>query len=330
MSGVRDIRAPLRPSGSESGGVTTVEVDENTLKSIPLSEISSGSKEILVLITHILMAKGNCSVLFVEEPELHLHPAAEQRIFELIQDTVSNADGPQVFISTHSDTFVDQSGVNNIFSVKRDPYTAVTSVEGAQLDEDLISLGYDKSDFVQSEKVIFVEGRSDKVIFERFADTLNYPFDRMGAELIVVDGDQVKVETEPVADVLDQLRIPYIYLFDSDDNDPEVKTESLANELGVAPSTIHVLDRYSIESYLTAAPAAIARVLNEEQEEISEFIDDRNTEGNHKGLLNDLYNTFAGFSYHAEKNGATIAKQMRPSEIDDEIVDFLKQIPNMD
>jgi len=149
----------------------TVEVIEKGFDdSFQLPEISTGSKQILILLTAIHLAKENSDILLVEEPEQNLHPGAEQVIYDLLQEASQGS--TQVFVTTHSDKFVNQTVVDDLLTVYRNETntTAFDSVEGGEIDDTLSMLGYDKSDVYHSNAVVFVEDQSDKVVLEQFAE----------------------------------------------------------------------------------------------------------------------------------------------------------------
>jgi predicted ATPase len=316
MEGVKDIRVSTEEN---SGGepVPKIRVDEETSKGIALDEISSGSKEILILI---------------EEPELHLHPAAEKEIYSLIANASDT--GPQVIATTHSDVFVDEIDVNDIFSVKRDRWTRVESISADELGHELAALGYPKSEFLQADRVLFVEGRSDGVIFSNWASEIGHSFNDNGVSHLVFNGDEIFEEENPystvVPDVLSQLSIPYLYVFDSDGRDPDEKREEIVGKLSESPSNIHVLDRYCIESYFAASPRALAEVLDASEETIEASLPSDPSGSNLKSILDDLYKEHIGTGYNEEQNGATLSNKMRAHEIPNDMKDLLRKVTTME
>ena len=45
-------------------------------------------------------------ILLIEQPELHLHPAAQAELAELFVDCVKNNDGKKIIIETHSEHLI--------------------------------------------------------------------------------------------------------------------------------------------------------------------------------------------------------------------------------
>lgn len=88
-----------------SGGGASLFVKENDLVH-PLSgnELSKGSREILVVLGALALARES-SVIFIEEPEIHLHPDALKKLKSIMLDVVKEK-GIQIVISTHYPLFL--------------------------------------------------------------------------------------------------------------------------------------------------------------------------------------------------------------------------------
>lgn len=327
MEGVTELRIEHDFEHSQSDKITLVVKEGGMESRFKSDEISSGSKEILVLLTQIFSAQQNTDLLVLEEPELHLHPGAEKKIFDIISEITDNG-GPQIIISTHSEVFVDHSQVDNLVSVRKDPYTILETVENNNWEGKEI-LGYNNSDLVQSEAVVFVEGRSDKIILEQMAETLNTPLQNESVELVVSGGDEVKSDGDQITDLLRQLNIPYLFVFDSDGEDKEEKERRISKEIGISPKRVYVLDEYSIESYLTKSERAIAQAINEEETEVRQFLRRKSNIENKSTVLDSLYKEKVGMGYHKEKNGAAIAKHMKEDEIAEDIKSLIDRIVDL-
>lgn len=325
MEGVENIRAPIISSEEPQ---VTLEIDEAaSSEPIRLKDISSGSKEILTLITKVVLSSSRSDFITLEEPELHLHPSAEMKILELIEDVVKSSQ-VQVLISTHSDVFVNHIEAGHIIRTIRQEYTEFKKVADGQLATELEDLGYSKSDLFQSEGILFVEGRSDRIIINVLSDVLGKSLEINGIETIIGRGDELESDMPAISKVLHQMRIPYLVLLDSDGKNTADKREEAASKMEISPENILVLEKYSIESYLTECPEAISRTIDENVDEIQDFIDSHNSE-NKKKVLDDLYKNYVGTGYHEEKNGATIAKNMEKVEVSEEIEAIIDTVVRM-
>ncbi|WP_254807402.1 AAA family ATPase [Natronosalvus amylolyticus] len=326
MENVEDVRIEYDTASPRNE--YTIFVKENGFdKRFKASEISSGTLEILMLLTRLYSADENTDLLAIEEPELHLHPGAEKKIFDILNELISDV-GPQVILTTHSEVFVNRSHVDNIVLVTRDKESKFRSVQTGENDH-LDILGYNNSDLIQSDAIGFVEGRSDKVILEQFSKKLGKSLSDNNIELIVGHGDQIIKDADPITRVLGQLGIEYKFIFDSDGENPDKKSDKLGDTLNVSPSKIYVFEEYSIESYLMSSPEAIAKSINENPKEIRQFVQKNWSGNNATGVLDDLYRQYLGIGYNKENNGAQIVSHFERDDIDEEIDDLISNLMGM-
>ena len=75
--------------------------EENSLKQILIKDLGSGIEIILtlLLLKNIASASKGKIIYLIDEPELHLHPKAQEKLLELL---LEEAKDKQIFISTHS------------------------------------------------------------------------------------------------------------------------------------------------------------------------------------------------------------------------------------
>lgn len=66
---------------------------------IPLNKLSSGEKQLLILLIEVLLQRKKSYVFLADEPELSLHIAWQRRILPAVQEINPNA---QVIVATHS------------------------------------------------------------------------------------------------------------------------------------------------------------------------------------------------------------------------------------
>ncbi|ACV11882.1 SMC domain protein [Halorhabdus utahensis DSM 12940] len=332
MEGVDEVRIETREDG-DGNAVPTIRIDEQQSDDIGLDELSSGAKEILILVTQIIVSRSDNSPLYIEEPELHLHPAAEREIYSMIT-RVAQDYNTQVIVTTHSDVFVDEVNVEDIFSVKRGDYTYIDTVNQGELGEILTDIGYPTSEFLQADRIVFVEGRSDRVVLSNWAKKLDLSFSINGVEPVKFGGDEIFEDGNPytneIPDLLGQMGIPYKYVFDSDGEDPDKKESEIASELGLSAAKICVIDGYCIESYLAKPPRALAETLVVEQEEIEEDLPDDPYGVNMKSKFDSLFKKHLGTGYSEEKHGAAVAKKMQPNEISEEMKAMIEDIVTME
>jgi putative ATP-dependent endonuclease of OLD family len=332
MEGVTDLRI-VTERDQHGDAAPFIRIDEENSEGIGLEALSSGAKEILILISQIVDSRMDNGPLYIEEPELHLHPAAEREIYSIIKETVEDH-GSQVFVTTHSDIIVDEVDIGDVYFVNRDVYTSIDTVEEGELGRVLTNIGYSKSELLQAERVVFVEGRSDRVVLLNWAKVLNNSFSENGVHVKKFDGDEIYEDDNPYAneipDLLGQLGIPYKFIFDSDEKQPEDKEEHIITNIGISPSKIHVLNRYCIESYLADSPGSIADVLSVSIEMVEGELPENPSETNMKSWFNDMFKSELSTGYSQEKHGALLAKNMEGHEIDAEMHELIDEITEME
>jgi predicted ATP-dependent endonuclease of OLD family len=126
-------------------------------------------------ITEIVDLDGNKKLkphfLFIDEPEMGLHPQAQKKLFEALR-IISKSH--QVFISTHSENFIPVDLVTNIFKFQKNKETGKVKVyDGKLLSIDVkqnrkFFLHHNKIFF--TDRAIFVEGVDDYELYPIYLD----------------------------------------------------------------------------------------------------------------------------------------------------------------
>ena len=147
---------------------------------IRLSRSGSGLKTVVLVLLNLLvmprlMSKDTREFIFAfEELENNLHPALLRRLFRFLADFVER-EGCMLFLSTHSSVALDFFGPRKdtqIVHVAHDGESASTRTIAAHFDqvELLNELGTRPSDLLQANGVIWLEGPSDRIYFNRFIE----------------------------------------------------------------------------------------------------------------------------------------------------------------
>lgn len=283
MPGVKGIRTAL-PYEDDDDHTTVVIDEQNYDTGFNLDEISAGSKEILTLITQIILSSES-DVLFIEEPELHLHPGAERGILDLIKNELGNG-GPQVILSTHSSIFIHHLDVENVYRVKRGRDTNIESTSPTKVGADLRELGYEYAGMFQSEGVVIVEGLTDRVALKEIGKKYGLNFDDYNIGILTMgSGSQLVSNSRPVVRLLDLFNIPYFFLCDSDigsefkndDRAPPETPEAIEGRLvghinsdnsrqeewnDITPDDVHAWENTELEYYLLQDRDAVKRTFN--------------------------------------------------------------------
>ncbi|MFK8215446.1 ATP-dependent nuclease [Haloferax volcanii] len=333
MEGVTDIRTPIW--GTDNVSTTTVIDEEGIQEGFSLADISSGSKEILALITSILASQNSTNILLIEEPELHLHPEAERALLKLIQEVSKS--GPQVILTTHSDVFVDSVNVNNIIRVKRDDNTNLKHVQQDNIPDELADLGYNKSNLLQSKGVVFVEGKSDERVLRQFGKKLNFDFNENGVIIVELDGEgNIASDGRSLIKLLYQMDIPYRFVLDSHgesakkvQNDLLQKLNSRTGDWHTTPEHFIIWSVYGIESFLVEMPTAIQAATDGSLEEIERCVSENEDSEDKSTVLNHIFQQEFGEEYDKNHHGMMIAKQAPKEEIPSEVVKAIDDLQKM-
>ena len=161
-------------------GEWEIHLDEPRKGRIRLSQTGSGLKTVLLVLVNLVMmpkivpAPLDSFLFGFEELENNLHPAAQRRLFRYLRERAER-DKCHFFLTTHSNVVIDLFSADplaQILHVTHDGETAtVAAVEsfpdgGAVLDD----LDVRASDLLQTNVVVWVEGPSDRIYFNRWIE----------------------------------------------------------------------------------------------------------------------------------------------------------------
>ena len=339
MPGITKIRSTL--IGESDSTETTIVVDEKEFKNgFKLSEISSGSKEIMTLITQIILSEGETDLLLIEEPELHLHPGAEKKIYDLISNKLGKEVNTQVIISTHSSVFVDQSDIKNIIKVTREEQTKIHEVKTNEISEELQDLGYSKSGLLQPEAIVFVEGKSDRYILNAISEIFDVSFDDDIVSLVDLEGgNRTKDHARSLVKTLQCFDIPYYFILDSDHQDADSIIHEHVDYVNdnadwwhTTPDKFHAWEEDEIESCLLEAPKIVADVAEVDESVVNNIKSNKQDEEKGSDLMEKIFQEGAGTfregecAYSKAHDGKTIARKFDEDTIPEEIDEVVDEI----
>ena len=199
----RDLRKALNTIFGPDGQFTEIQVKEHdereasddrnhweiylgeaTKDLVPLSRSGSGLKTVLLVLLNLLVvpelkqdAAGKDKSRFVfafEELENNLHPALLRRLFRYLEGYVLNEQAT-IFLTTHSSTALDFFGASEhaqIIRVSHDGESAHAEPVGAHFDRlGLVTeLGARPSDLLLANGIVWLEGPSDRLYFNRWIE----------------------------------------------------------------------------------------------------------------------------------------------------------------
>ncbi|MFE0405397.1 ATP-dependent endonuclease [Streptomyces nigra] len=198
-----------RPSLSREGRIALF-VDSFNGNRHAIQHLSSGELEALGLMymTRRLAAAGG--ILLVDEPEIHLHPSLQTTVLDMIRGANDSA---QLWLCTHSPNLINSSPIDSIVSItvagEGDNQATRVGHQVARL-ELLSDLGVTPSSWLQHDRIIIVEGASDKRLIE-----LLFPVEA-SRSLIYVAGNRMGVDATVRTLAAGDALLPWIAIRDRD------------------------------------------------------------------------------------------------------------------
>jgi len=156
----------------------------------------------------------------LEEPELYLHPQAQRELFDSLVE-LSKGES-QVFLCTHSSSFISIDRYNSICIVRKNTLEEGTTIFQCtedlfteSSDKDLFNLTYwinpDRGELFFAKKVILTEGPTEKTVIPLLAGKIGL----FRHDYTVIDCGS-KDSIPSYVQLLNKFRIPYVTVYDRD------------------------------------------------------------------------------------------------------------------
>ncbi|MEQ9096794.1 MAG: ATP-binding protein [Phycisphaerales bacterium] len=157
----------------------------------PISELGDGMQSIIIQLAPAFLSEGRYLALFIEEPELYLHPGLQRRLFEVLLDLDKHThwERHQVFVTSHSNHLLDLTLDHERIAILRvektvgdrsdDQVLRATAEEYARFKVEMVApgeirllhdLGVQSSSVFLSNCTIWVEGPTDRIILRRYME----------------------------------------------------------------------------------------------------------------------------------------------------------------
>lgn len=136
--------------------------DPNLGVEIELSNVGAGVRSIYILslLQSYQQLNSNHTILLFEEPELYLHPELQKEMAKTLSHISDNS---QIMFTSHSPIMLREFCSDDIKRVSLDEnYSSVASL--TSIDEVLTEIGYSTQDVLNTDYIVFVEGRDDREI----------------------------------------------------------------------------------------------------------------------------------------------------------------------
>jgi ATP-dependent OLD family endonuclease len=194
-----------------------------------------------------------------EEPELYLHPQAQRSLFDSFVELSTS--GNQVILCTHSSNLISIDKYKSIYIIKKENEQYGSKV--TQCEEDLFdgnqknewNLSYwinpDRGELFFAEKVILVEGQTDKVILPALA----YKLGVFKHSYTVIDCGS-KQNIPLYIKLMNKFKIPYVSVYDKDhqenkseqaigaaDSATKAILDEINNELGLSVELVNDIEQ---------------------------------------------------------------------------------------
>ncbi len=239
--------------------------ENDTNLSFQASNLGMGvqaSISIAVLKAYSQVKLNNSTPLFIDEPELFLHPQAQRSFYKVLCELAEN--GTQIFYTTHSPNFLNVGRFNEIFLVRKNASegTYIRNAKPLDFINDLsIRTGinsfepdlmlqyknaYEETGDTQkanegffATKIILVEGQSESLVLPYLFEKANFDYISKGIT-IVRCGD--KNDIDRFYRLYTEFGIPCYVIFDgdfqhqgtADEADTINKNRNILNLLGVS------------------------------------------------------------------------------------------------
>lgn len=163
-------------SGKNDSEFISIHIEDEMIESRKLYELGDGIQAIIILMYKIFMAENN-SFVFIDEPELNLHPGM-QRLF--LDQLSSNKDlldkNLTYFISTHSNHFLDLTLEKDHISIYSFSFRSIENnintfnIRNVNSGDNTVlkNLGVNNSSVFLANCSIWVEGISDRNYIKAF------------------------------------------------------------------------------------------------------------------------------------------------------------------
>jgi predicted ATP-dependent endonuclease of OLD family len=216
------------------------------MRRFPLGLEGGGIQTSANLLYDMLIRGEQSSIFAIEEPETHVHPELQRK---LSREFGKIARERQVFVATHSPSFLSMEEESRIWLLRLTRNeTEVTPISTEKLRTNPGEIELRPGDLLFSNKIVLVEGKSDRIVLEAFAERLG--IDLMNIELVPIHGKSRSSGTLEAWIGLMKNIVPVYFILD-----PESQSElnEAINKRLADKASAHVWRAGPIEKYYPLA-----------------------------------------------------------------------------
>ncbi len=223
--------------------------EEELNQDFQASELGMGfqaSITIAILKAYASLKLKNQPPIFIDEPELFLHPQAQRNFYKILRELSDQ--GAQIFYTTHSPNFLSVANFDEVFITRKNGNgTYVNYVDaskfvidhlrrtGNAVDSSSLKLQYqnayentgdsrESSEAFFAKKIILVEGQSERLLLPYYFKKIGYDFVHDGVTIVCCGN---KSEIPRFFRLYSEFGIPCYVLFDGDSQHAGTASEAL-------------------------------------------------------------------------------------------------------
>lgn len=153
----------------------------------------------LIKLTEIRKGK-DFRILCLEEPEAHLHPAMQYKLFKFLRKLEEeNKLNQQIFVTTHSSNISAVAGLDNMFMLDYCRNVENSDCCQQSLEEHFLNkvnskrhlakfLDVTRSDMLFADRVILVEGIAEKLLLPLFMEKCSFSYEDHAISIVEIGG----------------------------------------------------------------------------------------------------------------------------------------------
>lgn len=129
-------------------------------KQFEIYNLGDGLQTLIAILFPIHLSKEEETIVFIEEPEAHLHPKWQALLINSLRKFTKHT----FFISTHSSAFINSEDTSMYSFIKQGSKSQVNYINLVSEKAEVVrNLGYKPSDLLQTNFILWVEGPSDRI-----------------------------------------------------------------------------------------------------------------------------------------------------------------------